>query len=359
MSRMRKTWTGFFASSVLLATLAASCSGAEFGSEGLAGSPAASAGAATDSGGAPTEPGGGAPASGGTGTGAHAGDAGDLGGAAGEASLPEQCALDAAPTCASRTEVASCDESGKWQTYECESGPQDCVPATCRLGRCVSSKLRPADTKGDCKQWQCVDGEASEVPALDDLPAPRGACDVVSCTEAGPTFTPDDGSCALNQRCDAGNCTCRACPNGKLMAAIADTCIMPQGVAATASQSNAMSLASSAVDGDATTTWNSGAKMGTLTLVLDGAQAMTALVVYVTGSAGGGLGAKTILLTASVETRGSMTPLVKTGKWDFSATPTGPIRLELGLVEVTKVTLSFSSATSWIAVNEALFVLCT
>ena len=86
---------------------------------------------------------------------------------------------------------------------------------------------------------------------------------------------------------------------------------------------------------------------------------MNALVIYVTGQAdNNSMGARTIAVNATVDV-GSGSPVVKSGSWDFTSSPTGPIRLELGAVKASKITLKFTSATSWIAVNEVLFVVCS
>jgi hypothetical protein len=183
---------------------------------------------------------------------------------------------------------------------------------------------------------------------------------MAACTEAGPMLHADDGKCAVNKRCVEGNCACRACPNGKIANVVADSCLMPAGVTAVADKANTGSTAAGAIDGTTAKTWNSGALDGTLTLTLAAPQAMTALVIYVTGQADNTtMLAKTITVTGIVELSDMTAPISKTGKWDFASMATGPVRLELGLVKASKITLKFSSPSSWIAVNEVLFVVCS
>jgi hypothetical protein len=342
--------------------LGGACTGAEFSS---AGDPNSSGG--TDaSGGTPTEPNGGSPDSSG-GSQSRAGEGGaDTGsagaaGAGGSSDLPLDCQPDDAPKCATKLSVASCDASGTWQVSDCESGPSDCSPATCSNGKCVTSSLVPADATGDCRHTSCANGEASDEVDLKDLPTPRGACDVASCTEAGPVLHADDSKCAVNKHCVEGKCACRPCPYGKLDNVVADACRMSLDgrVLAMANKVGAGFTAAGAVDGDMSKTWNSGTTDGTLTLVLDAPETMNALVIYVTGQAdNNSMGARTISVNATVEV-GSGAPLAKSGTWDFSMTPTGPIRLELGPVKASKITLKFSSPSSSIAVNEVLFVVCS
>jgi hypothetical protein len=159
-------------------------------------------------------------------------------------------------------------------------------------------------------------------------------------------------------RCVTGNCACRACPNGKIANVVADSCILPQGVTAVADKTLQNSSALHAFDGTTATNWNSGTTDGKLTLTLPAPQAMTALVIYVTGSAEG-MVTRTISVTATVDPSDMTTPVTKSGTWDFSSMATGPIRLELGLVKASKITLKFSSPSSWISVNEVLFVVCS
>jgi len=358
---MRKAWACLLTLGVV-GLLGGACTGAEFGS---AGDPSGAGGDAA--GGSPTEPIGGSPASGGSSQaragegGADSGSAGAVGsaGAGGSNDLPLECQPDDAPTCATKLSVASCDASGTWQVSDCESGPTDCSPATCSKGKCVTSSLAPAEVAGDCKHWSCADGETTGVVDLSDLPTARGACDVPSCTEAGPVLHADDSKCAINKRCAEGKCACRPCPYGKLDNVLADTCRMPlDGLLAEATKVGTGSSAAGAVDGNTTSTWNSGAVDGTLTLTFTNPETMNALVIYVTGQAGnGGMVAKTITVNATVDV-GSGAPITKSGTWDFTTTPTGPIRLELGPVKASKITLKFSSPSSWIAVNEVLFVVC-
>jgi len=223
----------------------------------------------------------------------------------------------------------------------------------------MTSTLVPAEVAGDCKHWSCAYGEAQNAVDLADLPPSRGACDVPACTEDGPVLHGDDSKCAINKQCAEGQCACRACPNGKLADAVAGSCLMPQGVVASANKTGDKSSVEGAIDGTAVKTWNSGTIDGTLTLTLATPQAMTALVVYVTGLDGNnGMFARTVTVNATVEV-GTAAPVTKSGTWDFTNTPTGPVRLELGLVQASKITLKFSSPSSWIAVNEVLFVVCS
>ncbi len=134
---------------------------------------------------------------------------------------------------------------------------------------------------------------------------------------------------------------------------------MGMNVTATANQSNTGSTAAGAIDGTTAKTWNSGHTDGILTLTFSAPETMTALVIYVTGQADNStMAARTISVNATIETTGAT--LAKSGSWDFSSTPTGPIRLEIGSpVKATKLTLKFASPSSWIAVNEVLFVVCS
>lgn len=353
---MRKAWLGVLSLGVV-GWLAAACSGSDF--SGVT-EPSSTAGA-DSSAGAPPDSNGGAPdSSGGSSSVAGKGGTGGEAGAGGMPSLPPDCQPDDPPMCASKLSVAACDASGTWQLSECAAGPQDCAPATCSKGACVTNTLVPVDVAGDCKHWSCFNGQTTNEVDLKDLPASRGACDVPSCTEAGPMFHGDDSKCASNKQCAEGKCVCRACPNGKLPNVVADSCLMPQGVVATANKTLMGSTPAGAIDGTTTKTWNSGALDGTLTLTLAAPQAMTALVVYVTGQDGNGtMLAKTITVTAIVEVGDAGAPISKIGTWDFSSTPTGPVRLELGLLKATKITLKFSSPSSWIAVNEVFMVVCS
>lgn len=360
---MRTAWACLIALG-FVGLLGPACSGAEF--SGMA----ETGGGGTDAaGGTPTDANGGAPdasagsqsrgGEGGTETSAG-GAAGTPGaaGAGGSGDLPPECLPDDAPVCKTKSRLATCDASGTWQVSDCEAGPKDCAPATCSQGACVTSTLAPVEVAGDCKHFKCANGETTNVVDLNDLPTARGACDVPSCTEAGPLLTPDDSKCAINKKCVEGKCACRACPYGKLDNVVADACRMGMNVVATANQTGASFSPAGAIDGDTQKTWNSGHTDGTLTLTFSGAETMNALVIYVTGQADNtSMGARTITVNATVETTGAT--VTKNGSWDFSVTPTGPIRLELGAVKATKITLKFASASSWIAVNEVLFVVCS
>lgn len=361
---MRTAWACLIALG-FVGLLGPACSGAEFSSAGDTGD------AGSDAvGGMPTDSSGGAPDSsagsqsrGGQG-GSQTSAAGAAGtpaaaGAGGSSDLPPECLPDDAPVCDGKNRVATCDASGTWQVSDCAAGPTDCAPATCSQGACVTSSLAPVEVAGDCKRLLCASGETSSQVDLSDLPTARGACDVPSCTEAGPKLFADDSKCALNKQCVEGKCACRPCPYGKLDNVVADACRMGMNVVATANQINTGSTAAGAIDGTTAKTWNSGHTDGTLTLTFSAAETMNALVIYVTGQAdNNSMGARTITVNATIETTGAT--LAKSGSWDFTTTPTGPIRLEIGSpVKVTKVTLKFASASSWIAVNEVLFVVCS
>jgi hypothetical protein len=345
--------------------LGPACSGAEFsGTDDTSGAGAdAAGGTPTDSnGGAPDSSAGSQSRGGEGGTETSVGGAGGAPGAAGaggSGDLPPECLPDDAPVCKTNRRLATCDASGTWQVNDCEAGPKDCAPAKCSDGACVTSSLTPVEVAGDCKHWSCANGEATAEVDLKDLPIARGACEVPSCTEEGPLLTPDDSKCALNKQCVEGKCSCRPCPYGKLDNVVADTCKMGMNVTATANQSNMGSTAAGAIDGTTAKTWNSGHTDGTLTLTFSAPETMTALVIYVTGQAdASSMGARTISVNATIETTGAN--LAKSGSWDFTSTPTGPIRLELGSpVKATKITLKFASPSSWIAVNEVLFVVCS
>ena len=361
---MRTAWACLLALGVL-GLLGPACSGAEFsgteetsggtGSEPVGGAPNDSNGGSPDSSAGSQSRGG----EGGTemSTGGAAGAPG-VAGAGGSGDLPPECAPDDAPTCKGKDRVAMCDASGTWQVTDCEAGPKDCVPATCSQGACVTSSLAPVDVAGDCKHVSCANGTTTNEVDLKDLPTARGACDVPSCTEAGPVLHADDSKCAINKQCVEGKCACRACPYGKLANVVADTCRMGMNVVATANKTGNGFSAAGAIDGDTTKTWNSGANDGTLTLTFSSAETMNALVIYVTGQAdNSSMAARTITVNATVETTSAS--VAKSGTWDFTNSPTGPIRLELGAVKATKITLKFSSPSSWIAVNEVLFVVCS
>jgi hypothetical protein len=279
-------------------------------------------------------------------------------GAGGSSDLPPECLPDDAPVCRGKYQVATCDASGSWQVSDCQAGPQDCAPATCSQGACVTSSLAPVEVAGDCKHLLCAGGETASQVDLSDLPIARGPCDVPSCTEAGPVLHADDSKCAINKQCVEGKCACRPCPYGKIDNVLAETCRMGMNVTATANQSNTGSTAAGAIDGTIAKTWNSGDSDGTLTLTFSTPETMNGLVIYVTGQAdNSSMGARTITVNATIETTGAT--LAKSGTWDFTNNPTGPIQLQLGPVKVTKITLKFASPSSWIAVNEVLFGVCS
>jgi hypothetical protein len=360
---MRTAWACLIALG-FVGWLGPACSGAEFSGAGDT-----SGGAGSDAvGGMPTDSNGGAPdstagsqARGGEGgsetSAAGAGGTPAAAGAGGSSDLPPECLPDDAPVCNGKSQVATCDASGTWQVSDCQAGPEDCAPATCSQGACVISSLAPVEVAGDCKRLLCASGETANQVDLSDLPAARGPCDVPSCTEAGPVLHGDDSKCAINKQCVEGKCACRPCPYGKLDNVVADSCRMGMNVVATANKTGTGSTAAGAIDGNTQKTWNSGTLDGTLTLTFSTPETMNALVIYVTGTAdNNSMGAKTVTVDATVATSGST--VTKNGTWDFTTTPTGPIRLELGAVKATKITLKFNSATSSIAVNEVLFVVC-
>jgi hypothetical protein len=351
----------------VIGVLGASCSGSDFaqseetpmseGGSDAAGAPATpNGGSSTGVGGADSQAGE-TSSEGGGGSGSVAGRGGAPG-SAGDANPPDACGPDEEPTCNSKTARAVC-RRGVWEVEKCESGPNDCAPASCSAGKCVASLLVPVNEQGDCKQASCAFGEVTTQPDLQDLPDPKGVCDVPSCTEAGPKLTDDNSKCAANRKCTTGVCECRTCPNGKVDNVIFDTCRMPVGVVATANHVNMGSSAAGAIDGNTTITWNAGQPSGQLVLTFPSPQTMTALVLYLTGQSGNNM-AKTISLTAKIEVADNGPALNKSANFSYTEMmPTGPIRLELGLVKVSKITLDFTSPSSWIAVNEALFVLCT
>jgi hypothetical protein len=316
---MRSAWAAglaWFVSSVL----AASCTGGSF-SEGAG--PAASAGA----GGEPSSQG-------------KAGEGGEPGAAGASTAGTAQGGTQSGGQGGADV-VAAAGAGGTGEPVECD----------------LSSKV---DESGDCKQWACVAGQPRSVVDLKDPPPKTGECDVASCKLSGPVHTDDNSLCAYNMKCSSGACVCRGCPNGKVANVLADTCRMPGGVVATANHTRMGFLPGGAIDGDTAVTWNSGTTSGQLTLTFSGPQPMTALVVYVTGQAdAGAMGARTIILNAKVDDADGGPQIAKNGSWDYSVQSTGPIRLELGrVVRTNKIVLDFSSAVSWIAVNEALFVMC-
>lgn len=365
LSKMRKSWAGLVGAGVLLSGLGASCGGEQF-ETAAAGGNAGSGGSGTQHAGAPTETDGGTPhGTGGSdaqaGEGQLPGDAGAGTGVGGMPDLPNECQADDPPECASKTARAVCDADGAWQTEECEAGPQDCAPATCKAGACKRTLLAPVEVKGDCNHWRCESGEATEVLAPEDTPATIGNCDVATCTANGPKLTDDDSKCAINKHCVQANCVCRECPRGKVTdAMVVDSCLLPATFTATATNVGMQATApAGAIDGTVKKTWNAGQASGTLILTAPmGGGAMTGLVIYVTGSAGGNAGETVIKVTATIETTDSPTPIIRNGNYNYGMQATGPIQLDLGLVNVKKITLAFTSPTSWIAVNEAMFTLC-
>jgi hypothetical protein len=134
---------------------------------------------------------------------------------------------------------------------------------------------------------------------------------------------------------------------------------MPAQTGATANKTYPNAVAGRAVDGDGQTTWNSGAKDGVLTLTLAAPQAMTALALWLTGSADNMAtpNQKYISVHASVATSDEMV-VIKSGNFSFAQMATGPLRLELGLVKAEKITLTFESPSTFIAVNEVVFEVC-
>lgn len=213
---------------------------------------------------------------------------------------------------------------------------------------------------GDCQKVVCSMGALTSQIDGSDTPTPRGPCDVPKCESGRPTFGSDPTQCKINQTCGEGQCSCAGCPNGKVTALSSTLCRLPAMVAITADKTNTGSAASHAADGDGQTTWNSGAVNGVLKITPPKAQAMTALAMWVTGLADNTVSAdkKTITVHATVEVQGGGPAIVKSGTYNFAQASTGPLRLDLGLVNVTKVTLSFESPSSWISVNEVLFEVC-
>lgn len=222
------------------------------------------------------------------------------------------------------------------------------------------SDLPVPQVPGDCQKVVCSMGSLSSQLDTSDTPTPRGPCDVPQCESGRPTFGSDPTQCKINQTCGEGQCLCAGCPNGKVTTLSSTLCRLPGMVAVTADKTNMGSAASRVADGDGQTTWNSGAVNGVLKIVPAQPQAMTALAMWLTGLADNTVSPdkKTITVHATVEIQGGGPAIAKSGTYNFAQVSTGPLRLELGLVNATKVTLSFESPSSWISVNEVLFEVC-
>jgi hypothetical protein len=315
---------------------AATQGGKSFGAGGEGGSLTGSAGDHSD------PPGAGGTGTSGTGTGGKG---------------MEECSPSEPPRCGDDASLEVCGPEGDWQLVPCETSEHACAPAVCVEGECLSMDVSVADALGDCRQPICSFGEVLSVPALDDVPQPRGICDVPACSEQGePIFGSDNEKCAANQGCVMGNCVCSGCPNGVVAALSATDCRMPASLVATANKTGMQSAASRAVDGNGVTTWNSGTYDGILTLHFAVPQPLVALTIHLAGAADGTGSAKVIEVEATLE--GGANSIVKSAVFDYTASASGRVRLAYGLVEATKVTLKFDSPSSWIAVKEVLFEIC-
>jgi len=203
----------------------------------------------------------------------------------------------------------------------------------------------------------CFYGNIEQQIALDDVPSQRGPCDAPYCSEDGkPLFRSDGTKCAANQACSSGECVCSGCPNGTVIGLPATFCRFPSKSAASANKTLTGSSASRAIDGDYATILNSGTSDGTLTLQFPSTRVLTAVVIYVTGAYGGS-GEKTVKIDMTLD-QGSGGPISKSAVFDYTAMVTAPIRVDVGLVSATKLTFEMKSPSTWISVQEVLFVVC-
>jgi hypothetical protein len=217
----------------------------------------------------------------------------------------------------------------------------------------------PPELPGDCKKVVCSMGNFVDQPDPNDKPEPRGPCDVPQCEGGLPTFGSDPAACNINQVCGEGHCSCSGCPNGNVPALSPDLCRLPAGVTVTASAALADAGPNRVADGNAQTTWNSGTGEATLTITPASPQPMTAVALWLTGSAANNTtpDKKYILVQVNVETDAS-TSVIKGGNFSFADMSTGPLRLDLGLVKAKKITFTFESPSTWIAVHEVIFEIC-
>jgi hypothetical protein len=206
----------------------------------------------------------------------------------------------------------------------------------------------------------CSMGTLSSEPDSNDKPEPRGACDVPKCEAGQPVFDSDPSQCEINESCRDGQCSCAACPNGKVAALSNTLCRLPAGVTVTANKTYAELVAARVADGNAETTWNSGDENGILTITFATPQPMNAIAMWLSGSADNSVtpDKKYISVHASVEGEDSPAILMKSGNFNFAQTSTGPLHLDLGLVKAKKITLTFESPSTFIAVHEVIFQLC-
>ena len=87
-------------------------------------------------------------------------------------------------------------------------------------------------------------------------------------------------------------------------------------------------------------------------------QPMTAIAMWLSGSAENVTpDQKYIQVSANVEVDGGQS-LQKSGTFSFAQMSTGPLRLDFGLAKVKKLTLTFESPSTYIAVHEVIFELC-
>jgi hypothetical protein len=213
---------------------------------------------------------------------------------------------------------------------------------------------------GDCKKVVCSMGNLVDQVDSSDTPEPRGPCDVPKCEGGLPSFGSDPAQCHINQVCGDGQCTCAACPNGKVAALSGTLCRLPAGVVVSASGSLAGSGPARVADGNPDTTWNSGSGAATLTVTPASPQPMTAVALWLSGSADNSTppDKKYILVHVSVEPASGGPAIMKSGNFNFADVSTGPLRLDLGLVNAKKLTFTFESPSTWIAVHEVVFEIC-
>jgi hypothetical protein len=111
-------------------------------------------------------------------------------------------------------------------------------------------------TPHDCSVNQCVAATTTTVADPKDPPPPLGPCDAVSCTGTMPTHMDSDALCPVTDSCSNGKCSCKDCPDGSIAGLPGGTCKLPGGT--TASSTTGGNTAGKAVDGSASTEWNSG-----------------------------------------------------------------------------------------------------
>jgi hypothetical protein len=71
-----------------------------------------------------------------------------------------------------------------------------------------------------------------------------------------PTHMDSDALCPVTDSCSNGKCSCKDCPDGSIAGLPGGTCKLPGGT--TASSTTGGNTAGKAVDGSASTEWNSG-----------------------------------------------------------------------------------------------------